>query len=133
MTPEEIEKTTQAELYGPFPYADCHQLQEHVTHREYLIPDLDIYFAEVAGYGSSASRLEQREKQQLHDSLKYLRMTFFEKHPEHRHLEEKIDSGDTPELERRLRATNTVRLEILPIIERLVNEDENGKATTREQ
>jgi hypothetical protein len=133
MTPEEIETTTRAELYGPFPYADCHRLQEHVAHGEYLIPDLDIYFAEIAGYGSSASRLKQRDKKQLHDSLKYLRMTFFEKHPEHRHLKEKINNRDTPELERYLRVTNTVRLEILPIIERLANEDENGKVTTSEQ
>jgi hypothetical protein len=129
MTPEEIETTTMAELWGKFPHADCRWLQQHGGTHEGLIPDLDVYFATVVGFAMSATRLDQRQPEQLQKYLKNLRMTFFEMHPEHALLEARINKQDTPELERRLRVTNIVRLEILPIMERLAN----GKAAKSEQ
>ena len=129
MTPEEIETTTKAELWGNFPHADCRWLHKHGGTHEGLNPDLDIYFSTIVGFASGATRLNQREPQQLQRYLKSLRMTFFERHPEHAFLESRINKQDTPELERHLRVANIIRLEILPIIERLAN----GKAEASEQ
>jgi hypothetical protein len=77
MTPIEIEQKYRTELSGPFPYKDCRSILRDVgkgtkiTSAD-LIPDLDVYLADVAGFASSASRLQLRPVEELRKAFPYI-------------------------------------------------------------
>ena len=120
MTPTDIETLTRDELYGKFPYEDCHWLRNNTAAGEELIPDLDIYFSDIAGFSSSASRLAERHIEQLEAYWPSMQLNFFEKFPQHKPLQEKINETDTPTLARELRSAEIVRLELLPLIHKQI-------------
>lgn len=130
MTPIEMEQLYRTELVRPFPYKDCRRLTRSIgkdigiTSSD-LIPDLDIYLADVAGFASSATRLRGRPVEQLRRYLPYLELSFFEKHPVYRPLEGRVNADDTPDLFRRLRITNTLRKELALCIRAILREIED--------
>jgi len=134
MTPSEIEMATNSELRnGPFPYDDCRWLLQHKGANDDLIPDLDMYFSTITGFGTSVSRLQQRRpemlRKQLHDCRSYLGLGFFERHAQHRHLEPDISDINTPKLSKQIAAANQIRIALLPILDELLLAEENRKAT----
>lgn len=75
-------------LNAPFPYPGCKELLNMEGEKiENLIPDLDLYFSNIAGYYSSIKRVSKWPHEKIAEASKHLDQTFFEKHPEYRYLE----------------------------------------------
>jgi hypothetical protein len=129
MTPEEIESTTKRELRtGPFPYDDCRWLKNNKGANEDFIPDLDYYFSSIVGFAITASRLEQRDRQQLQSYWPYLKLSFFERYSKHKLVESGINETDTPKLYRQLYIAEQIRVALLVIFDQLLSTSENRKA-----
>jgi hypothetical protein len=129
MTSSEIELVTKRDLsQGPLPYKDAHWLQTNKGANEDLIPDLGMYFSCIVGFASTASRLDQRDYEQLQRYGPSLREDFFEQFPAHRPQKANINELETPQLDQQLRIANEVRLALLPIIEELLARE--AKETT---
>jgi hypothetical protein len=77
MTPQEIERSYEQDLKTPFPYRDCGWLRAHTTYESgELTSDLNMYFSDIAGFASTATRLHERKLDQLTTNLPCLKMTF---------------------------------------------------------
>lgn len=115
---EDVQRRYAADFKGQFPYKDCYALQKTSPKlTESLIPDLDEYFSFIAGYSSSATRLDARSKNELHDAVSKLKRSFFDKHPNYRPLGEAI--AQTVTLSRKIQVADELRRDLITIIERL--------------
>jgi hypothetical protein len=78
---------------------------------------LDAFFADVAGLCSTGSRLQERPRERLKRGKKFLKMGFFERHPELAHIQSQITPGQTPRLYDLLKYSEQARLALLDIFE----------------
>jgi len=116
-TAEQIEELYTTSFNGPFPYQDCFQLlKERNESRESLIPELDWYFATVAGYSHSATRLNAKSAAELEKAEKLLSKSFFEYFPELEPYRPLIDEKRTPNLHGRLQVVEKLRLGLLDLV-----------------
>jgi hypothetical protein len=84
-----------------------------------LIPELDDYFATVAGYGSSATRLSARTPAELTSAKRRLAKDFFEWHPNLEVCRSLIDPQHCPDLWWRMAATERLRVGLLALLGKL--------------
>jgi hypothetical protein len=118
-TAQDIEEYYKSALQQPFPYEDCRWVALHTRVKaEDLIPNFDWYDSNIAGYASSATRLKERSPQQLQQGLKSLRSDFFSTFPDLAILHGSITPENTPHLHQRLEALETMRLALLPLLEK---------------
>ena len=116
----DIEKYYKSALEHPFPYKDCRWVALHTQIRvEDLIPNFDWYDSNIAGYASSATKLEERSPQQLQQGLHSLQKDFLSTFPDLAACRDSITPENTPRLHRRLEALETMRLALLPLFEKL--------------
>jgi hypothetical protein len=119
-TPNEIEQYFETAIKHPFPYEDCRWVVAHSNvNVEELIPDLDLYDSNIAGYASSATKLGSRTPEQLRKGLRSLQKDFFSTFPNYASCRDSITPERTPQLHRRLEALETIRLALLLLFEQL--------------
>jgi hypothetical protein len=114
---ERIEAMYRSSFSGGFPYKDCIWLANHLhLPSEELIPDLDLYFGDIAGYSSSASRLLSRSYAELQTAEKILAKDFFQRFPELEVVRHHIGSEHTPDLFLRMDIAEGLRLALLQLL-----------------
>jgi hypothetical protein len=114
---ERIEELYAISFRGPFPYNDCFWLASHLKKpSSELIPELDWYFATVAGYASSASRLAERAPEELQAAEKLLSKDFFDYFPDLEVYRPLIEAEHTPRLNERMKIVEEMRLGLLLLL-----------------
>lgn len=112
-----IEALYEASFDGPFPYEDCREIAKLLGRStEDLIPELDWYFSNIAGYSSSATRLRNRSPEELRDAARILSKDFFQYFPEEEAYRGLIDPVQTPRLHKRLIASEELRVRLLELL-----------------
>ena len=115
---EEVERRYENDFKGGFPYNDCYALQKmNPKLTRSIIPDLDEYFGFIAGYSSSATRLNARSGEELRKAVQNLKRSFFDKHPEYNPLKDAI--AETMTLSRKMHVADELRRNLVIIIDRL--------------
>jgi hypothetical protein len=110
---EKIEKRYRNDLVGKFPYKDCYSLQKkYPKQMTSIVPDLDEYFSFIAGYSSSATRLNERSKDELRRAVPELRRSFLDKNPQYALLKD-----DEEALSRQINIADELRLDLIIIME----------------
>ena len=83
----------------PFPYADCRRAAALAfIPLKHLIPDLDLYFSDLAGYCSWGVRILSWSPEKVSTVRKHISKSFFEKHPQYRCLLEAVPVEKAPAL-----------------------------------
>ena len=99
---QELEQLSGLNALGgssPFPYEGCRKLVRSTGHHyEYLIPFLDLYFGDIAGYARSTKRFWRWDNDEMKQAQETIKLSFFERHPDYLELEVMITSDDTPDL-----------------------------------
>lgn len=114
---QELERLYEREFVHKFPYQDCDKLQKlHPRIAHALVPDLDMYFSFIAGYGSSATTLHQRPKVELRAALPKLKRSFYEACPKYNRLAKFISDSETPTLFHDLEVSDRLRLGLATLI-----------------
>jgi hypothetical protein len=114
---QELERLYEREFIHKFPYQDCYKLQKlHPRIAHALVPDLDVYFSFIAGYGSSATTLHQRPNVELRDALPKLKRSFYEACPKYTRLSKYITDKETPALFHDLEVSDRLRLGLATLI-----------------
>jgi hypothetical protein len=104
------------ELRHPFPYADCRKLYSIAPDTsDGLIPDLDLYVSDLAGYCGRGHRIIRMSAEEFLNMKKAASRSFFEKHPEYLPLREFISEEDTPDLFHDLNRSEEMRASLLKI------------------
>ena len=120
---EQVEQRYQNELLGPFPLDDVRKLKS-VDQRN--LPSfhagLDMYFAYVAGYASRARRLDRRPIKEIAEARQVLSKSFFERQPQLGAYSGAITKHFTPDLFRELEATESVRKQLLVLMDQILEE-----------
>lgn len=119
----ELRRIFKEDLSGPFPHGDCRRLRAKAGGiYEGLIPDLDLYFWDVAKYCSLGKKLLRLPKDDLIKARATLERSFFEKHPEYLPLAALISETDTPTLRAEIELHDELRGKLLKIITALLSE-----------
>lgn len=123
-------RTLEEELSKPFPYDDCRRVLAKAGEiadgeiADGLIPDLDLYFSDIAGYCSYGKKLLGLPQNELAAARATLETSFFEKHPEYRALAPWINEIETPRLSADLSRHEEVRCRLLELISCLLSDSE---------
>jgi hypothetical protein len=113
----EVFRDYEENFRGPFPYADCRKLlSEAGGGYDGLIPALDMYFSNIAGYCSSVGRIAAWTDERKSEARRTLEKSFFEKHPEFSPLRPGITESDTPALFKGLTLCDNLRVRILGLL-----------------
>jgi len=108
----------QDDLRNPFPYTDCRKIRSLAGVKlEDLIPDLDMYFADLAGYCSRGNRIARMSPQEFLNLKEAASQSFFEKHPQYQSIRALITEKDTPDLFKDLDLHERMRFALLEIFE----------------
>lgn len=98
----------------PFPYEACRAVQRRDDRYEGLIPDLDSYFSELAGYRSWGRRILTWADEKIETTRRRIEIPFGERFPGYRELqtlpEESNDLRKALDIAER---TRTVLLQLL--------------------
>jgi hypothetical protein len=114
---QELERLYEREFLHKFPYQDCYKLQKlHPRVARALVPDLDLYFSFIAGYGSSATTLHRRSKVELRAALPKLKRSFYEACPKYNRLAKYITDSETPTLFHDLEVSDRLRFGLATLI-----------------
>jgi hypothetical protein len=106
------------EACRPFPYAGCRKLYALVGEEaKNLIPDLDLYFSDLAGYCSRGSRIVKMSARETSHAKKTASKSFFEIHPKYNSLRVFITETGTPDLFRELDLYEQMRVALLQIFD----------------
>lgn len=117
MTGKQIEDLYNSQFLGPFPYEDCKRLAAAAkTPTGDLIPELDMYFSNIAGYSSSASRLMTRPESDLKRAKNSLASDLFETYPPLEHCRGFITSERTPGLYQKMQVAEELRLALMKLL-----------------
>jgi hypothetical protein len=81
---------------GTFPYEDCRKLQRISGADASLIPDLDAYLSEVAGYRSWGKRIVSWPDDKIDEVEGRIDASFFDRFPAHGPLREIIEADEVP-------------------------------------
>ena len=128
MSLQEISEYSKANLWGPFPYQDCRELQRISKRKDGLVPELDTYFAAIAGL-ASGTHWQHWPLKRLQHNLDYVRRDAFGHCPalrRHRDLDQ-----NAPELHKYLNAAETIRQELIPYLEAVITPRELASRISR--
>lgn len=101
----------------PFPYDGCRRLRALAQNRhEALIPDLDTYLSEFAGYRSWGKAIVQWSDQQLEAVEKRLHQSFFDRFPNYVELKSFLKSDEASDVSDALRNTDRTRTVLLELL-----------------
>lgn len=77
---------------GTFPYDDCRKLQRISGADASLIPDVDTYLSEIAGYRSWGKRVAGWPDEKINEVEQRIDASFFDRFPAHVSVREVIES-----------------------------------------
>jgi|SRR5688572_24497146 len=102
---------------GPFPYKGCRWLRTAVQgdHHD-LIPCLDIYLSDVAGYRSWGKKILRWPDEKIADVEKRLGQSFFERFPVYGDLQSVIESPEASDVSEALDNANQTRAVLLRLL-----------------
>jgi hypothetical protein len=116
----DIEKYYKSALEHPFPYKDCRWVALHTQIKvEDLIPNFDWYDSNVAGYASSATKLEERSPQQLQQGLHSLQKDFLSTFPDLAACRDSMYTGKYTSASSTSRSLRNDAVALLPLFEKL--------------
>lgn len=104
----------------PFPYEDCRSLQREDPRYAALIPDLDSYFSELAGYRSWGRRILAWPESKVEDVRRRLEMPFGERFAAYRDLQ--ASSAEVSELRKALETAERTRTLLLALLDQVQSE-----------
>lgn len=108
---------------SPFPYAGCGKILRETGQRyDGLIPDLDLYLSSIAGYCSWGHGILKWPKEKIEETKERLSRSFFEIYPQYKPLMPMITESATPDLYTDLALHEKMRLKLLDILSRLLDE-----------
>ncbi len=120
---EDIARRYSEESSGPFPLADLTKLKSiDQFNWSRLHGELDLYFSAIAGYASRVLRIEKLSTEKLAVAEEHLSQCFFEKHPDLAHYRSAIDPVSMPDLVRRIQVFNSLRADLLALVEEVIGE-----------
>jgi hypothetical protein len=105
-----------------FPYADCKRLQNSDKRYAELVPDLDVYLADLAGHRSWGKRILRWSDAKIEEVLREVDKSFFGRLPIYARLESQITPTNTPDLFARLERSDRTRALLSELLTRLKNE-----------
>jgi hypothetical protein len=119
-----VEARYRQTLHKKFPYEDCYKLQKmHPGVTDGFIPDLDCFLSFIAGYSSSASRLDKRTRGEILSAIRRLRLSFFELYPQYRPLAPIITPSQFGNLFAELELADGFRTDLVALMEQLTRAD----------
>ncbi len=86
-----------------------------------LIPDLDLYLSDLAGYASWGKKILDWPKEKMMEAQAKLAKTFFELHPQYLSLAPLITETKTPALASQMALYEKLRIEILDLLSGLLS------------
>jgi len=107
---------------GAFPYADCRKLQAAGSRYSALIPDLDGYLSEIAGYGSWGKRILTWPDDEIEHVLHRVSASFFDRFPMYDGLRPQITAKSVPHLHAAIERGDRVRSILEDLLGRLRTE-----------
>jgi hypothetical protein len=107
----------------PFPYDDCRRLRrEDSGEFEVLIPDLDMWCSDIAGYCSWGKKILSWPEEKVLQARGHMSLSFFDKHPEYSLLERLITEANTPDLFEDLQLYERMRKKLLELFDFMLSE-----------
>ena len=117
---EILKSLYKTDLLNPFPYDDCRKLLAETTKDfEDLIPCLDLYFSDIAGYCSWGKRSLSWKVEKIEEVRHQLQDSFFRQFPKFNALKPAINEENTPKLYSQLLIHELMRLTLLDILSEL--------------
>ena len=118
-----LSETYYGEACSPFPYNDCRWLRrEFDGELEDLIPDLDMWFLDIAGISSRGKRLLNLSEEQVLYARGIMSLNFFDKHPECAWIERHITELNTPDLFEQMNLYNRMRRMLVSLFDLMLRE-----------
>ena len=119
-----LEERYRSKMCVRFPYEDCRHLHKRFPSiADGLVPDLDMYFSFIAGFSSSASRLDERPYSQISSAIPRLRLSFFKANPQYNPLARELRTPECKRLFEALRDHDQARIDLLTIMKPLAKKD----------
>jgi len=102
---------------GPFPYEACRAAQRDHVQFATLVPDLDAYLSELAGYRSWGKRILAWPDEKVEAVRRRLDESFYDRYPTYRDLQ--TASADRIALHEALERAERTRTILIQLIEQL--------------
>ncbi|MGH9753622.1 MAG: YxiJ family protein [Blastocatellia bacterium] len=124
---DELRRIFKEELGEPFPYEDCRRVMEEAGMKDAaLIPDLDLYHSDLAGYASWGKKILDWPRERILEAQAKLAKSFFDLHPKYLPLAPLITEIKTPYLASQMALYEKLRIEMLDLLSGLLS-DKFGK------
>jgi len=123
----EVKRLYEEEARLPFPYDGCRTLLEgNEDEFEGFIPNLDLYFMDIAGYCSSGTAILKWPEEKVREAHGRISLTFFELCPLYCALQNFISESATPDLYEDLMLYEEMRSKLLELFSRLLRHNNDG-------
>ncbi len=110
-------------LVKPFPYQGALKLRrEGGEAYEGLIPDMDMYFYDIASHCGGVKKMLKWPKEKLHQAREKFGQSFFDKYAQYKPLEPLITEANTPDLYACLMQHEQMRVSLLKLLSQLLHE-----------
>ena len=115
---------------GPFPYEGCRWLQGVLGERGHdLVPDLDEYLSEVAGYRSWGKKILKWSDEKITAIQARLTQSFFDRFPRYADLKPTLVSSQACDVRSALHSADQTRA-LLSHLLRKIQDDRDGQASS---
>ncbi|MGH9769185.1 MAG: hypothetical protein ACREAB_17295 [Blastocatellia bacterium] len=119
----ELRRIFTEELGKPFPYEDCRRVMDEAGMKDSaLIPDLDLYLSNLAGYASWGKKILDWPREKMLEARARLTKTFFELHQQYLSLAPLITETKTPDLAFQMALYEKLRIEMLDLLSKLLSD-----------
>ena len=123
----EVKRLYEEEARLPFPYDGCRTLLEgNEDEFEGFIPNLDLYFMDIAGYCSSGTAILKWPEDKVREAQSRICLTFFELYPQYGVLKNFISESAAPDLYEDLMLYEEMRGKLLELFSRLLHHKISG-------
>ena len=111
------------DLGKPFPYQGARKLrQEGGEVYEGFIPDLNMYFYNIASHCGGVKKILKWPKEKLQEAQEKLNQSFFDRHARYKPLEPLVTGANPPDLYACLMQHERMRIGLLKLLSRLLSE-----------
>ena len=112
-----LQELYKSDFLRPFPHQDCRKiLSRNVNGFEDLIPCLDVYFSDVAGFCSRAKRISSWSFEENESAEGKMKKSFFDRFPQFSNLKPEITEKETPQLYNQLLIYDLMRLTLFDVL-----------------
>jgi hypothetical protein len=126
----EIKRLYEEDDRHPFPYEGCRFLLAGMGDEfKSLVPDLDTYFSEIAGYSSWGPRILKWPEEKVREAHGRVSLSFFEQYPEYSVLQGLVSESATPDLYEDLALYEQMRGKLFGLLSCLLLESREGRSS----